>query len=72
MIYLLTNKDDSFKKQIEFLLGREVPLTVSEINSLAHLTTGNLWILKVLEKLNLTINDIIYEEYRELLKREMK
>jgi hypothetical protein len=42
MINLTTNKDNSLKNQIEFLLGKEVSLTASEINSLAHLTIGNL------------------------------
>lgn len=72
MIQFLTNADYEFKTQIEYLLGREVQLTVSEINSLAHLTTGNLWVIKVLEKLGLTIDDIIYEEDREVLRRELK
>lgn len=70
MINLMTDQDNSLKKQIEYVLGKEVPLTNSEINSLAHLTTGNLWALKVLEKLNLSIDDIIYEQDRELLKAE--
>lgn len=72
MINLLTNNDNQLKQQIEFLIGREIPLTTSEVNSLAHLTTGNLWVLKVLEKLNLTVDDIIYKKDREILKREMK
>lgn len=71
MINLITNKDNGFKNQIEFLLGKEVPLTTAEINSLAHLTTGNLWVIKVLEKLNLSIDDIIYENDREILRQEV-
>jgi ligand-binding sensor domain-containing protein len=71
MINLITNKDNGLKNQIEFLLGKEVPLTTSEINSLAHLTTGNLWVVKVLEKLNLSIDDIIYENDRENLRQEV-
>jgi len=71
MINLITNKDNSFKNQIEFLLGKEISLTTAEINSLAHLTIGNLWVIKVLEKLNLSIDDIIYENDREILRREV-
>lgn len=71
MIRLTHNADTTFKNQIEFLLGKEVPLTTPEINSLSHLTTGNLWVIKVLDKLGLTIDDIIYEKDRELLKREV-
>lgn len=71
MINLISNKDHQMKNQIEFLLGKEVPLTTAEINSMAHLTVGNMWIVKVLEKLNLSIDDIIYEKDRELLKREV-
>lgn len=71
MINLITNKDNRFKNQIEFLLGKEIPLTTAEINSLAHLTTGNLWVVKVLEKLNLTIDDIIYEKDRDILRAEV-
>lgn len=71
MINLITNKDNGFKNQIEFLLGKEIPLTTAEINSLAHLTTGNLWVVKVLEKLNLTIDDIIYEKDRDILRAEV-
>jgi hypothetical protein len=71
MINLITNKDNGLKNKIEFLLGKEVPLTTSEINSLAHLTTGNLWVVKVLEKLNLSIDDIIYENDREILRQEV-
>lgn len=70
-VNLLANKDYQFKNQIEFLLGKEVSLTASEINSLAHLTTGNLWVVKVLDKLNLTIDDIIYEGDRDVLRREI-
>jgi K+/H+ antiporter YhaU regulatory subunit KhtT len=72
MINLISNKDNSFKNQIEFLLGKEVSLTNEEINSLAHLTTGNLWIVKVLEKLNLSIDDIIYENDKKILRSEAK
>jgi hypothetical protein len=68
---IITNEDSTFKNQIEFLLGREVPLSASEINSLAHLTTGNLWAIKVLDKLNLSIEDIIYESDRSILSDEM-
>lgn len=68
---LITDKDKALKKQIEFLLGKEVPLTAEEINSLAHLTMGNEWVIKVLEKLNLSIDDIIYEQDREILKAEL-
>jgi hypothetical protein len=68
---ITANEDSAFKKQIEFLLGREVPLSASEINSLAHLTTGNLWAIKVLDKLNLSIEDIIYERDRNILKAEV-
>jgi hypothetical protein len=68
---IITNEDSTFKNQIEFLLGREVPLSASEINSLAHLTTGNLWAIKVLDKLNLSIEDIIYERDRNILKAEV-
>lgn len=71
MIYYTHAGDPTFKKQIEFLLGKEVALTADEINSLAHLTTGNLWAVKVLDKLGLTIDDIIYESDREILKKEM-
>ena len=71
MIYYTHDGDPTFKKQIEFLLGKEVALTSDEINSLAHLTTGNLWAVKVLDKLGLTIDDIIYESDREILKKEM-
>jgi hypothetical protein len=71
MINLITNKDNGFKTQIEFLLGKEVSLTTAEINSLAHLTTGNLWVVKVLEKLGLTIDDIIYENDRKILADEL-
>ena len=71
MIKLITNKDKGFKNQIEFLLGKKIPLTTAEINSLAHLTTGNLWVVKVLEKLNLTIDDIIYEKDRDILRSEV-
>ena len=71
MINLITNKDNGFKTQIEFLLGTEVSLTTAEINSLAHLTTGNLWVVKVLEKLGLTIDDIIYENDRKILADEL-
>ena len=70
-INLITNKTNTFKNQIEFLLGKEVPLTTAEINSLAHLTTGNLWVVKVLEKLNLTIDDLIYENDRKILRKEV-
>jgi hypothetical protein len=68
---IITNEDSAFKRQIEFLLGREVPLSASEINSLAHLTTGNLWVIKVLNKLNLSIEDIIYERDRNILNAEV-
>jgi hypothetical protein len=71
MINLITNKDNDFKTQMEFLLGKEVPLTTAEINSLAHLTTGNLWVVKVLDKLGLTIDDIIYENDRKILADEV-
>jgi hypothetical protein len=71
MINIITNKDNALKKQIEFLLGKEISLTSSEVNSLAHLTTGNLWIIKVLNKLNLSIDDIIYESDRNILKAEV-
>jgi len=72
MINLTHNKDHTFKTQIEFLLGKEVPLTTAEINSLAHLTIGNLWVVKVLEKLGLTIDDLIYEKDRKVIKAELK
>jgi hypothetical protein len=68
---LTTNKDSAFKKQIEFLLGKEIPLSSSEVNSLAHLTTGNLWVIKVLNELNLSIEDVIYESDRNILKAEV-
>ena len=68
---ITTNEHNAFKKQIEFLLGKEIPLSASEVNSLAHLTTGNLWIIKVLDKLNLSIDDIIYESDRDILKAEV-
>ena len=71
MINLITNKDNGFKTQIEILLGKEVSLTKAEINSLAHLTKGNLWVVKVLEKLGLTIDDIIYENDRKILADEL-
>lgn len=71
MINLIANKDHQMKNQIEFLLGKKVPLTTTEINSMAHLTIGNMWIVKVLEKLNLSINDIIYERDRDVLKAEI-
>ncbi len=67
MIALTHNADLTFKNQIEFLLGKEVPLTMAEINSLSHLTIGNEWVLKVLDKLGLTIDDIIYETDRKIL-----
>jgi hypothetical protein len=35
------------------------------------LTTGNLWAIKVLDKLNLSIEDIIYERDRNILKAEV-
>jgi hypothetical protein len=35
------------------------------------LTTGNLWAIKVLDKLNLSIEDIIYESDRDILKAEV-
>jgi hypothetical protein len=72
MINLITNKDVNFKHQIENLIGKEVSLTTEEITSLAHLTTGNLWIIKVLEKLNLSIDDIIHEGDREILRQEIE
>ena len=68
---ITTNEHNAFKKQIEFLLGKEIPLSASEVNSLAHLTTGNLWIIKVLDKLNLSIDDIIYESDRDFLNAEV-
>ena len=71
MINVTTNKDNSFKKQIEFLLGKEISLSASEVNSLAHLTTGNLWVIEVLNRLNLNIDDIIYESDRNILKAEV-
>jgi hypothetical protein len=71
MIHLTHNGDPTFKNKIEFLLGKEVPLTTAEINSIAHLTVGNMWVVKVLEKLNLSIDDIVYEKDRELLKSEV-
>lgn len=71
MIHLTHNADTTFKNQIEFLLGKEVPLTTAEINSLSHLTTGNLWVIKVLDKLGLTIDDIIYETDRKILMDEV-
>lgn len=67
MIRLTHNADQAFKNQIEFLLGKEVPLTIAEINSLTHLTVGNEWVLKVLDKLGLTIDDVIYEADRKIL-----
>jgi hypothetical protein len=70
MINLFTKEATNFKNKIEYLLGEKVDLTNDEINKLAHLTFGNLLILKVLEKLNLNIDDIIYEKDRELLKKE--
>lgn len=71
MIHLTHNGDQAFKNQLEFLLGKKVDLTSAEINSLAHLTTGNLWIIKVLDKLGLTIDDIIYEQDRKILIDEL-
>ena len=68
---LTTNEDSAFKKQIEFLLDKEIPLSSSEVNSLAHLTTGNLWVIKVLNELNLSIEDVIYESDRNILKAEV-
>ena len=72
MINLLNNDDSKLKNQIQFLLGKEVLLSNSEVNSLAHCTVGNLWIIKVLEKLGLTIDDIIYEQDRNVLKKELQ
>jgi hypothetical protein len=71
MIRVTNNQDNTFKKQIEFLLGKEIPLSASEVNSLAHLTTDNLWVIEVLNKLNLSIDDIIYESDRDILKAEL-
>lgn len=71
MINWTHGNDTRFKTQIEFLLGKKVPLTADEINSLAHLTTGNLWVVKVLDRLGLTIDDIIYESDREVLLKEI-
>ena len=72
MINLLNNDDFTLKHQIEFLLGKEVLLSNAEVNSLAHCTVGNLWIIKVLQKLDLTIDDIIYEQDRNILKKELQ
>jgi DNA-directed RNA polymerase sigma subunit (sigma70/sigma32) len=69
MIFNLDN--DELKKQIEFLLGMEVQLTADEINVLAHCTIGNEWVLKVLDKLGLTIDDIVYERDRDILRGEL-
>lgn len=63
-------QDDEFKRQIEFLLGMEVELTADEINILAHATIGNEWVFKVLDKLGLTVYDIIYERDRIILINE--
>lgn len=70
MVNLTSGKDNYFKNQIEFLLGKKVSLTADEINSLVHLTTGNMWVFKVLDKLQLTIDDIIYEQDRNILLKE--
>jgi hypothetical protein len=70
MVNLTSGKDNYFKNQIEFLLGKKVSLTADEINSLVHLTTGNMWVFKVLDKLQLTIDDIIYEQDRDILLKE--
>ena len=64
-------QDDEFKRQIEFLLGMEVELTADEINILAHATIGNEWVFKVLDKLGLTVDDIIYERDRDILTGEL-
>jgi len=72
MINLLNNDDPTLKNQIEFLLGKEVLLSNAEVNSLAHCTVGYLWIIKVLQKLGLTIDDIIYEQDRNILKKELQ
>lgn len=69
MINLTNNEDTRLKNQMEFLLGREIPLTPSEVNSLAHLTEGNTWVLRVLDKLGLTISDVVHERDREILNR---
>jgi len=71
MIDLLTDSENKLKCQFEFLIGKEVPLTSGEINSLAHLTIGNQWVLKVLDKLNLTIDDIVHEQDRDILRNEL-
>jgi hypothetical protein len=71
MIRLTWASDTNFKMKIEHLLGKEVPLTTAEINSLAHLTTGDEWIIKVLHKLGLTIDDIIHEGDRKILMDEV-
>lgn len=71
MINLITNGDQSLKRKIEHLLGHHIPLTTTEINKMAHLTPGNLWIPKVLDKLGLTIDDIVFEQARDQLRMEI-
>jgi hypothetical protein len=66
--FMITDGSTRLKRQIEFLLGKEIPLSNEKVNSLAHLTTGNSWVLKVLDELGLTIDDIIYEQDREILR----
>lgn len=67
MIKLITQEDDALKKQMEFLLGKEIPLTAAEVNHIAHLSVGHEWVLKVLDTLGLTVEDIIYEQDRQVL-----
>ena len=67
MINILHDNDDSLKKQIEFLLGAKIKLSSIEVNELAHATVGNEWVLKVLDKLGLSVDDILYENDRRIL-----
>jgi len=71
MIRLIYKDDSSLKDQMEFLLCREIPLSAEEVNTLAHLCTGNSWVIKVLDKLNLTIDDIVYKYDRDILRMEI-
>jgi hypothetical protein len=67
---LFTGDDPKLKNRIQFLLGKEVTLSAGEINSIAHLTNGNEWVIMVLERMGLTISDLLYEEDRKVLEKE--
>ncbi len=70
-VILVNNKAQI--KQIEFLIGKNIPLKIKkEIGSLSHLTMGNEWILKVLDKMGKKVSDIIYEQDRKILQDEFK